>query len=40
MTGVFSGEFDIEAVTLGSIEDASYNGIYYESLVAIVVERN
>lgn len=40
VTGVFSGEFDIEAVTLGSIEDASYNGIYYESLVAIVAEWN
>ena len=40
MTGVFSGEFDIEAVTLGSIEDASYNAIYYESLVAIVAEWN
>ena len=40
MTGGFSGNPNIRAVTLGSIEDASYNAIYYESLVAIVAEWN
>ena len=40
MTGGFSGNPNIRAVTLGSIEDASYNGQYYPSLVVIVAERN
>ena len=40
MDGVFSGDPNIRAVTMGDFGGALYNGVYYESFVGIVAERN
>lgn len=40
MTGVFSGNPNIRAVTMGEFGGALYNGEYYESFVGIIAERD